>query len=114
MRPGLQRMLAAARSGAIDVLVISHLYSLSRTTRHLTFLLNELTARGVRIVSAADPDLDTEATHGRFLMRVMSAVAETEHTGALAGKPQRHRKIRRDQLRRPTPSPSRPTHKEVS
>ena len=85
-RPGLQRVLAAARSGDIDVLVVKHMYSLSRTTQHLAFLLDELTSRGVRVVSAADPGLDTEAPFGLFLVRVVSAVAEIEYTGALADR----------------------------
>jgi DNA invertase Pin-like site-specific DNA recombinase len=74
--------LAAARSGGIDVLVVSHLYSLSRT--NLAFLLDELTSRGVRIVSAADPALDTETAYGLFLIRVVSADAEIEYRGTLA------------------------------
>lgn len=90
-RPGLQRVLEAARSGAIDVLVVNHMYNLSRTTRHLAFLLDELTSRGVRVVSAADPGLDTETPFGLFLVRVVSAVAEIEYTGARAD--------RRDRLR---------------
>jgi hypothetical protein len=85
-RPGLQRVLAAARSGAIDVLVVNHMYNLSRTTRHLAFLLDELTSHGVRVVSAADPGLDTETPFGLFLVRVVSAVAEIEYTGALADR----------------------------
>lgn len=91
-RPGLQRVLAAARSGAIDVLVVNHMYNLSRTTRHLADLLDELTSLGVRVVSAADPGLDTGSPFGLFLVRVVSAVAEIEYTGALAD--------RRDRLRR--------------
>ncbi|WP_143086315.1 recombinase family protein [Amycolatopsis saalfeldensis] len=85
-RRGLQRMLAAARSDAIDVLVVRHMYNLSRTTQHLAFLLDELTSHGVRVVSAADPGLDTETPFGLFLVRVVSAVAEIEHTGALADR----------------------------
>jgi resolvase-like protein len=90
-RPGLQRVLGAARSGAIDVLVVNHMYNLSRTTQHLAFLLDELTSRGVRVVSAADPGLDTKTPFGLFLVRVVSAVAEIEYTGARAD--------RRDRLR---------------
>jgi len=91
-RPGLQRVLAAARSGDIDVLVVKHMYNLSRTTRHLADLLDELTSLGVRVVSAADPGLDTGSPFGLFLVRVVSAVAEIEYTGAIAD--------RRDRLRR--------------
>jgi DNA invertase Pin-like site-specific DNA recombinase len=85
-RHGLQQVLTAARSGAIDVLVVRHIYSLSRTMRHLAFLLDELTSRGVRVVSAADPGLDTETPFGLFLIRAVSAVAEIEYTGALADR----------------------------
>jgi DNA invertase Pin-like site-specific DNA recombinase len=84
-------VLAAARSGAIDVLVVNHMYSLSRTTRHLAFLLDELTSRGVRVVSAADLGLDTETPFGHFLVRVVSAAAEIECAGALADRRDRRR-----------------------
>ncbi|MTD57306.1 hypothetical protein GKO32_25510 [Amycolatopsis sp. RM579] len=84
----------AARSGDIDVLVVKHMYSLSRTTRQLADLLDELTSLGVRLVSAADPGLDTGSPFGLFLVRVVSAVAEIEYTGALAD--------RRDRLRHKT------------
>lgn len=90
-RPGLQRVLAAARTGVIDVLVVNHLYSLSRKTQHLAFILSELTSRGVRVVSAADPALDTETAHGLFLVRVVTAVAEIEQTGAVADRRNRRR-----------------------
>jgi DNA invertase Pin-like site-specific DNA recombinase len=90
-RPGLQRILAAARSGDIDVLVVNHLYSLSRKTQHLAFVLSELTSQGVRVVSAADPALDTETAHGLFLVRVVTAVAEIEQTGAVADRRDRRR-----------------------
>jgi DNA invertase Pin-like site-specific DNA recombinase len=76
-------MLEAVRSGDIDVLVINQVYNLSRTTRHLAFLFNELTSQGVRIVSAADPSFDTETLIGGLLMRSLFAFAEIEQVGAL-------------------------------
>jgi DNA invertase Pin-like site-specific DNA recombinase len=89
-RPGLQRVLTAARSDVIDVLAVGHLHSLSRKTQHLALLLDELTSRGVRIVSA-DRAIDTETPYGLFLARVVSAVAEIEYTGALADRQARRR-----------------------
>lgn len=73
------------------MLVVNHLYSLSRKTQHLAFVLDELTSRGVRVVSAADPAFDTDTAHGLFLVRVVSAVAEIEQTGALADRRDRRR-----------------------
>lgn len=99
-RPGLQRVLTAARSDAIDVLVVRHMYSLSRSVRHLAFLLDELTSQDVRVVSAADPGLDTETPFGLFLVRVVTAVAEIEYTGARAD--------RRDRLRHEQESGNEP------
>ncbi len=114
-RPGLQRMLTAARSGAIDVLVVGHMYNLSRVTRHLAILLAELTSRGVRVVSVADPAFDTETSHGLFLVRVVSAVAEIEQAGVLADRRdrRRHEQQSGDKSRRRTLSPSRATHSEM-
>jgi len=90
-RPGLQRVLEAARTGSIDVLVITRVHSLSRKTRHLTFLLNQLTSRGVRVVSATEPFFDTENTYGVFLVHMLSAVADIEETGALEDRRVCHR-----------------------
>jgi DNA invertase Pin-like site-specific DNA recombinase len=65
------------------VLVISHVYSLSRTPQHFAFLFNELMSQGVRVVSATDSGFDTETAYGVFLVRMLSAVAEIEHEGVL-------------------------------
>ncbi|WP_191334839.1 recombinase family protein [Amycolatopsis acidiphila] len=94
-RPGLQRVLKAARSGEIDVLVVCHIHNLSRSHLHLTQLLSELRSRSVRVVSAANPSFDTETPFGAILACALDVIAGIERDGA--------REDRRT-LRRPTPS----------
>jgi Resolvase, N terminal domain len=94
-RPGLQQLLKAARSGEIDVLVVCHIHNLSRTPRHLARLLGELRSRGVRVVSADNPSVDTETAFGTVLVGALDVIAGIEQEGELDD--------RRTQ-RRPTPS----------
>jgi DNA invertase Pin-like site-specific DNA recombinase len=141
-RPGLQRILEAARSGDIDVLVIRHVHKLSRTMRHLALLLDELRSRGVRVVSATNPSSATETAFGSVLVGVLDALADIERQGELEDRVPRRptqsarasirraiatlatsplmatalsqRTNRLDHVRRLHRAPSVPTHKEVS
>lgn len=82
-RRGLQRMLAAARSGEIDVLVVCGIHNLSRNRQHLAYLLGEFRSRGVRFVSAANPSFDTETPFGAVLACALDLIAGIEQAGAL-------------------------------
>lgn len=65
-RPGLRRALAAARSQAIDVLLVYRVDRLTRSLRDLVTLLDELDQAGVVFRSATEP-FDTATPMGRML-----------------------------------------------
>lgn len=54
-RPGLNAMLAAARSGAFDVLVVADLQRLGRKPEMLAAMLRVIGKTGVEVVAMSDP-----------------------------------------------------------
>ncbi|WP_435159723.1 recombinase family protein, partial [Amycolatopsis sacchari] len=54
-RDGLQRALAAARAGLIDVLLVYRVDRFSRNLRDMVMLLDELDSAGVVFRSATEP-----------------------------------------------------------
>jgi hypothetical protein len=103
-------LLTAARSGEIDVVVVSHLYNLCRTPWDLARLLEQLRSHGVRVVSAADPsaDTDTEAGFGSLLVAALAAFADIERTGELDDRrlPRQPTQSTQDSLRRTAATPA--------
>jgi DNA invertase Pin-like site-specific DNA recombinase len=76
-RPGLERLLAAVRSGKITRVCCWRLDRLGRTAKGLLTLLNELQALGVGFVSLREGfDLGTPA--GRLMAGVLASVAAYE------------------------------------
>lgn len=76
-RPGLERLLADARSGRIGKVVVWRLDRLGRTARGLLTLLEELQTLGVGFVSLREGfDLATPA--GRLMAGVLASVAAYE------------------------------------
>lgn len=76
-RPGLDRLMAAARRRRIDAIACTKLDRLARSVRHLTALAAELEALGVDIV-VLDQAIDTGTPTGRLLFHVLGAIAEFE------------------------------------
>lgn len=76
-RPGLDRLLAAARRRQIDGVLVWKLDRLGRNLRHLLTLLGELEELGVRFVSLDDA-IDTSTAAGRLFMQIRGAFAEYE------------------------------------
>lgn len=76
-RPALDRLLAAARRGEFDVLVVWRSDRLFRSLRHMVNTLAELGALGVEFVSATEP-FDTTTPQGQLLMHMVAAFAEFE------------------------------------
>ncbi|MBB4734793.1 DNA invertase Pin-like site-specific DNA recombinase [Micrococcus cohnii] len=74
-RPGLAAALDWARDG--DVLVVTRLDRLGRSTLDTLHTVRELDGRGVR-VKAPDIDLDTSTPAGRLVMRTLVSLAEWE------------------------------------
>jgi DNA invertase Pin-like site-specific DNA recombinase len=76
-RPALDLLLAAARARRLDVVLVTKLDRLARSTRHLVTLAAELDALGVDLV-VTDQAIDTTTPAGRLMFNVLSAIAEFE------------------------------------
>lgn len=79
-RPGLQRVLAAARKGAVDVVVVWKLDRFGRSAVDVLANIRELTGRGVRFLATsqnidARPGGDAVSS---LTLTVLAAVAEFE------------------------------------
>jgi DNA invertase Pin-like site-specific DNA recombinase len=75
-RAQLRRALAVL--GRDDVLVVTRLDRLARSTRDLLVALDTITAKGARFKSLADAWADTTTAHGRLMLTVLGGLAEFE------------------------------------
>jgi len=78
-RPGLDEMLADARRGRFEVLLIWSCDRLARSTRHLLDVLDELTRLQIQFVSFREA-LDTSGALGRAVTVIIGAIAELERS----------------------------------
>ena len=69
---------AIAKLELDDVLVVSRLDRLARSTRDLLNVLAEITARGAGFKSLHDTWADTTTPHGRLMLTVLGGLAEFE------------------------------------
>jgi DNA invertase Pin-like site-specific DNA recombinase len=76
-RPGLDRLLADARRGRFDVVLVWACDRLARSTRHFLDVLDELNHLNVEFVSFRE-SLDTSGPMGRAIVIILSAIAELE------------------------------------
>jgi DNA invertase Pin-like site-specific DNA recombinase len=76
-RPALDEMLTLARARRIDVVVVTKLDRLARSTHHLVTLGREFEVIGVDLV-VLDQAMDTTTPSGRLLFHVLAAIAEFE------------------------------------
>ena len=75
-RPQLAKLLEALSPG--DVVLVTRLDRLARSTRDLLNVLGSLAERGVMFRSLADPWADTTTPHGRLMLTVLAGLAEFE------------------------------------
>jgi len=75
-RAGLKR--AIGRLSAGDVLVVTRLDRLARSTRDLLNVLEEVSSRGAGFRSIADAWADTTTAHGRLMVTILGGLAEFE------------------------------------
>jgi DNA invertase Pin-like site-specific DNA recombinase len=75
-RRQLSRAIDALHSG--DVLLVTRLDRLARSTRDLLNLLATVSERGAGFRSLADPWADTTTPHGRLMLTVLGGLAEFE------------------------------------
>jgi DNA invertase Pin-like site-specific DNA recombinase len=74
-RPELKAMLDYVREG--DVVVVSDFSRLARSTKDMLQIVQELTDKGVGLVSLKE-NVDTDTPQGRFMLTVFAALAELE------------------------------------
>jgi len=67
-----------SRLGEGDVLMVTRLDRLARSTRDLLNTLDEITKRGAGFKSVADSWADTTTPHGRLMLTVLGGLAEFE------------------------------------
>jgi DNA invertase Pin-like site-specific DNA recombinase len=72
----LARLLKRLDKG--DVLMVTRLDRLARSTRDLLNILHDLGDRGVGFKSLADAWADTTTAHGRLMLTVLAGIAEFE------------------------------------
>ncbi len=77
-RPELDRLLADAQAGRLDVVLVWKLDRLGRSLQHLLSVLDDLQSWGVGFASARAPGIDTTAVSGRLLLQLLGAFAEFE------------------------------------
>ena len=76
-RPGMEKLDAGIRAGAVGTLVVWRLDRLGRTVRELLAFLHELDVAGVEFVSVRD-GVDASSATGRLMRTILAAFAEYE------------------------------------
>ena len=74
-RPQLQAMLDYVREG--DVVVVSEFSRLARSTRDMLQIVQELTDKGVGLISLKE-QIDSDSSTGKFMLTIFAALAELE------------------------------------
>jgi DNA invertase Pin-like site-specific DNA recombinase len=76
-RRGLNRLMADARRGEFDVVMVWRFDRFARSTRHLVSALDEFRTLGVEFVSHQEA-IDTATPMGRAMFSVIAAMAQLE------------------------------------
>jgi DNA invertase Pin-like site-specific DNA recombinase len=76
-RPGLDQMMADARRGRFDVVLVWACDRVARSTRHFLELLDEFNHLGIEFVSFRE-QIDTGGPLGRAIVVIIGAIAEFE------------------------------------
>jgi len=100
-RPQLRRLLAEINSG--DVVMVTRLDRLARSTRDLLNTLAAITGKKAGFRSLADVWADTTTAHGRLMLTVLGGLAEFEREliRARTGEGRERAKARGQSLGRP-------------
>ena len=76
-RPELKRLLADARKGKLDTVLVWRSDRLFRSLKHMVVTIDALAALGVDFVSVSEP-FDTTTPQGRLLLHLVAAMGEFE------------------------------------
>jgi DNA invertase Pin-like site-specific DNA recombinase len=77
-RPELAKLLRRLEGG--DVLMVTRLDRLARSTRDLLNVLDEVAKRGAKFKSLSDTWADTTTPHGKLMLTVLGGLAEFERS----------------------------------
>jgi DNA invertase Pin-like site-specific DNA recombinase len=75
-RPQLAKLMASLKAG--DVVLVTKLDRLGRSTRELLDLIERIGKAGAAFRSLGDPLFDTTSSQGRLLSTLLAAIAEFE------------------------------------
>lgn len=75
-RPVLLECLASLIPG--NILVVTRIDRLARSTKDLLAIIGDLEDRGVKFRAIHQPGIDTASIYGKFMLQIMAAVAELE------------------------------------
>src|SRR6476646_3923900 len=75
-RPQLAKLMASLKPG--DIVVVTKLDRLGRSTRELLDLIERISKAGAAFRSLGDPLWDTSSAQGRLLSTMLAAIAEFE------------------------------------
>ena len=81
-RPALAKVLKRLDTG--DVLIVTRLDRLARSTRDLLNILDDIAKRGAGFKSLHDAWADTTSAHGRLMVTILAGLAEFERELILA------------------------------
>jgi DNA invertase Pin-like site-specific DNA recombinase len=81
-RPELKRLIKSLKPG--DVVVVTRLDRLARSSRDLLNILHEIEQAGASFKSIADAWADTTTPHGKLMLTVLGGLAEFERSLILA------------------------------
>jgi DNA invertase Pin-like site-specific DNA recombinase len=81
-RKALAKAIAVLSQG--DVLLVTRLDRLARSTRDLLNVLATVSEKGAGFRSLADPMIDTTSPHGKLILAVLGALAKFERSMILA------------------------------
>src|SRR5215831_471669 len=78
-RPKLDALMAAARKGQFDTVMVWKFDRFARSVRHLVQALEEFQSLGIHFISLTEA-IDTSTPMGRMVFTVLGAVAELERS----------------------------------
>ena len=78
-RPGLEALMADARSGAFDVVVVGRFDRFARSVKQLVMALEEFRRLGIDFISHQEA-LDTSTPMGKAMFVIIAAMAELERS----------------------------------
>ena len=76
-RPGLDQLMADARRGKFDVVLVAAFDRIARSVRHFLEVLDELTHLNIEFISFRE-NVDTGGPLGRAMIVIIGAIAELE------------------------------------